>query len=211
MAKIFTGGKTETIATQEWVNSQNFGGGGTSRDDCDCKPKVTHSELEDALAALDERLATITGKGIPEAPSDGKQYGRQNKQWTEVENTGGGNALPDGTSGNVVVSTTDGMERSDVKLDGTIGIAETIDMENPSHDRIPDEVAVATMGKELLDEAVELLGDTTLGLPDDLEMDAPIEIIEEADINSSFDPTDDQVFTSAGVKKYLMQLGLINA
>ena len=26
------------------------------------------------------------GGGIPEAPVDGKQYGRQNKQWTEVEN-----------------------------------------------------------------------------------------------------------------------------
>jgi len=37
-------------------------------------------------------IGTGTGtgtSGIPEAPADGKQYGRQSKQWTEIKPSGG--------------------------------------------------------------------------------------------------------------------------
>lgn len=33
---------------------------------------------------------TISSGGVPEAPADGKQYGRQNDSWTEIVSTGGG-------------------------------------------------------------------------------------------------------------------------
>ena len=56
MAKLFTGGRLKTIATREWVEENAPGG------ECVHPP----------------------GTGIPEAPADGKQYGRQNEQWTEI-------------------------------------------------------------------------------------------------------------------------------
>ena len=62
-----------------------------------------------------------TGGGVPEAPADGKQYGRQNKQWTEVENTG--NSLPGG-----------------ITIDGVAPISQGIDPENPVSGSFPDEV-----------------------------------------------------------------------
>ena len=93
----------------------------------------------------------------------------------------------------------------DITIDGVAQISQGIDPENPVSGSFPDEVAVVNLAKDLL-------GNASLELPDDLEIDDnAVEIIEANDINSSFDPTDDQVFTSAGVKQYLIQLGLINA
>ena len=71
MAKLFTNGKAETVATQEWVKS-NFDGtnvpdppGGTPPDGPEQPSEPCNS--------------------IPEAPDDGKQYGRQEGQWTEIK------------------------------------------------------------------------------------------------------------------------------
>ena len=36
--------------------------------------------------------------GIPEAPEDGQQYGRQNASWTVVDTGGGSGVLPDSTA-----------------------------------------------------------------------------------------------------------------
>jgi len=38
---------------------------------------------------------TVSADGIPEAPSDGKQYGRQDDDWTEIVNTSGIPEAPD--------------------------------------------------------------------------------------------------------------------
>lgn len=49
--------------------------------------KITYDNLKTKLVA--DGLGP-DGSGISDAPADGKQYGRQNNNWTEITSSGGG-------------------------------------------------------------------------------------------------------------------------
>lgn len=54
--------------------------------------KITYANLKTKLTADGV-------SGISEAPSDGKQYGRQNNSWTEIVSGGGGSGSGGASSG----------------------------------------------------------------------------------------------------------------
>ena len=65
--------------------------------------------MGDIRVVIQKPLNGGSGGGIPEAPNDGEQYGRQNETWTPISQTGGGvdSVTGDGVGGtatNVVMS-----------------------------------------------------------------------------------------------------------
>ena len=86
-----------------WTEITGGGGGGFSGDynDLTNKPDIPDSTNDltndsgfitaaDVPSDTDELTEGSTNKYFPEAPTDGKQYARQNSQWKEVVATGGG-------------------------------------------------------------------------------------------------------------------------
>jgi hypothetical protein len=81
--------------TQTDIDGWNAGGGGSSYDDTQIKADLaTETQARiDGDAALDLRIDAVEdsitdGGGFVDAPNDGKLYGRQSENWTEVPDGG---------------------------------------------------------------------------------------------------------------------------
>lgn len=69
--------------------------------------------IKDGIAITHLKPQNSEG-GIPEAPADGKQYARQDKEWSEVD------ALPEGgTEGQILTKTEEGAEWADAPASDT--------------------------------------------------------------------------------------------
>ena len=100
--------------------------------------------MGDIRVVIQKPLNGGSGGGIPEAPNDGEQYGRQNETWTPISQTGGGvdSVTGDGVGGtatNIVMSFPDTGEVSEVANKKYVTDAEKTVIGNTSNTNTGDE------------------------------------------------------------------------
>ena len=129
------------------------------------------------------------GEGIPEAPVDGKQYGRQDKEWTEV--TGGG-----GTGDGYTKAEIDAQQSAqDVKIDKNI---DDIQINADAIAAIPAPIDSYTKAEvdaqqTTQDTAIQANADAIADLPE------PVDAYTKAEIDAQQTAQDDVINTKATI------------
>ena len=108
--------------------------------------------MGDIRVVIQKPLNGGSGGGVPEAPNDGEQYGRQNETWTPISQTGGGvdSVTGDGVGGtptNPVLSFPDTGEVSEVSNKKYVTDAEKTVIGNTSNTNTGDETTSSIQSK----------------------------------------------------------------